>query len=214
MMPDDPLADAVAAKQAILAAQTASATLQVDNLIALTDYFKPPGALYETVPKFTPQDVHGGRPNTATLTMQAIGLPGNLTISSITFVGVDPNYPVGQTHLWFALLDDTYNLLAVTKDDGAAGSWATAAFTLPIATTAAGATTSFTTTYSGLHYVGITNAAATPIQLNQTAAPIGWATPPWLMFDSTAALTGPPAFPFTAAGPTSFQNGLLYAYVS
>lgn len=193
--------------------QTMVTTDQVQTVIVLTDYFKPLGALYETVPRYTNYGIGWNNANQQ-LILTGIGLPAGLTVSSITFgtivVGGAAGTPV---HQWFGLYDMAYNQLAVTADD-TTNPWLTDdKKTLPIAVTAAGAVSSFTTTYAGLHYLGMVTDATSGPTLLAAAECMMWNTDPPLSILADFSLATPPAFPFTA---TRSQNvaTILYGFVS
>ena len=104
-------------------------------------------------------------------------------------------------------------MLAQTADQLTA-AWGTfTAKTLNIAADANGAAANYTTTYSGLHYLGIMVAATTVPTL--TGGTPGTAVPglaPVLYGNADTGLTTPPAFPLTATSITAV-NGAPYAYV-
>lgn len=110
------------------------------------------------------------------------------------------------THQWAGLFDSARVLLAETADQGAAAIGATAKLSLAIAQIASGAASSFTTTYTGLHYIGILITATTvPRMYGTPSQPFGAGplTDTPAAGSSTTGLTTPPAFPFTAAAITA-----------
>ncbi len=68
---------------------------------------------------------------------------------------------VTPTNWWFSLHDSTRKALARTADQLTAAWAANTAKSLAIAQTTAGTATSYTTTYTGLHYLGIMIKATT-----------------------------------------------------
>lgn len=152
--------------------------------------------------------------NTGQLQLSAVPLPkgapvGHLQYPSASTAAVTP------AHWWFALFDQNLNMLAVTADQLTA-AWAASTYqSLAVATTAAGAATSFTTTYTGLYYIGIMMAAATTVSLvgGGHAAPTVIAQTPVLNGLSTGSLTAPPAFPFQAGAITP-SSSVIYAAVA
>lgn len=165
---------------------------------------KPAVALFESMPR---ANVNGDIAALATgqLTLFACYLPAGTKVSSITLVsGATPlNTGVNQ---WFALYDNALGKLAVTVDDTNVAWGATTAKTLSL--------TPFTTTYSGLHYIGVMVKATTPPSLAGAAVQGGiTALIPKLAGLSTAGLTNPASAPNPAAAITSF-GATIYAYVS
>lgn len=150
-----------------------------------------------------------------TLYLVPIWLLNGTVVNSITFVAGATNSLSGGTHQWFGLYDSSRVQLAVTSDDTSTAWAAQQAKTLNVATVASGSASSFTTTYTGLHYLGLMVAASTTM-VNITGSgasnpTIENATP---AFGGTnTGQTSPPAFPFTAATPT-IAGPLAYAYVS
>lgn len=173
-------------------------------------YAKPTSALVETYPRkdiSTSATVVSGR-----LVLAAIVLPAGLLVSNISFYN---NSAMGTpTHWWFGLYDNALAQLAVTADQTTT-AWPSATLqTLPVATIASGAASSFTTTYTGLYYIGQMQAATTPATINAvTVSGAGQALTPLLCGNSDSTQTTPPAFPHTAANIVS-QSVYLWGYVS
>lgn len=171
-----------------------------------TDALRPTAALAETVTRVgelgTAHALVSGR-----LDLVGIILPSGLTVTSISFVSsAGATTPTNQ---WFALFDNaaTPALLRQTADNTTT-AWAGSTIrTLAL-------TSSFVTTYTGLHYLGIMVAAATPTTL---MAALGLNTinglPPILAGFSTASLTTPASFTSPAIALTA-GNRIPYAYVS
>lgn len=167
----------------------------------------PTGAVAETYPR-----MNGTTTNIAsTLTSgrmhcYAVHLPKDTVCTNITFVSgtTAANTPTAQ---WFALYDSSRVLLRQTANDGST-AWADfVAKTLALSS-------SFTTTYSGLHYLGIMVAAATPPTLLgyvATSTVLGIA-PIVSGYDNTnTGLTT--TAPATAAALTT-GGSVAYAYVT
>ncbi|MFD8072147.1 glycosyl hydrolase family 28-related protein [Streptomyces sp. NPDC059718] len=150
------------------------------------------------------------------LFLSGILLPKGQVVSNLSYLS-DTTAAVSPTHWWFALLDSSLNLLAVTANQTTTAWAASTLKTLPVATIASGAASSFTTTYTGLHYIGVMVAASTVPTLVggisiRNAALLRTPYPGGL---STTALTTPPTFPFTAAAPSGSGNySPQWAYVS
>ena len=179
-----------------------------------SQYLQPSASLYETYPRWS---ITGSFTTVSgVLRMAAIALPSNLTIGHLVFMG-GATAASGQTHWWFGLYDNNLVQLATTADQ-TSGAWNTNAVnTLAIATIASGASTTFTTTYSGLHYLGFMMAATTVPSLNGQAGggvvqALGLATA--LVGTSDTGQTTPPAFPHTATALTTSQANYLYGYVA
>ncbi|MDE2096442.1 MAG: hypothetical protein KGL39_04290 [Patescibacteria group bacterium] len=163
---------------------------------------------------------NGGFTNTAqTITSQALYLSSivlakGVKVSNI-IVPSSSTAMVTPANWWFALFDSSANLLALTADQLTAGWAASTRKTLAIATVASGAATSFTTTYTGIHYVGVLVNAATPptlIGCSSTSSGIIFGTPPILTMATATGITTPPAFPYTAV--ESSYPGKIWAGVS
>ena len=144
-------------------------------------------------------------PAQGTLVCLAITLPAGMTIGHIIFSSLNAAAST-PTHWWFALLDSNLNLLAVTADQLTAAWAANTQKSLAIATTAQGTQSTFTTTYTGRHYLGIMMTATTRISLaasGQTGVGDPSAFAPILFGSSTASLTAAPTFPFTGTALTA-----------
>jgi hypothetical protein len=98
---------------------------------------------------------------TQRVSLFAIDLPAGLVVASITFVSGGTALATGS-HQYFGLYDSSRNLLRASNDDTSTAWGATTAKTLSL-------TSSFTTTYSGLHYVGILIEASTMPTLHGVA---------------------------------------------
>lgn len=176
----------------------------VTNLLATKQTkahpLRPTGSLYETFPRTF--QVSNVALTSGRLQMTAIDIPQGIAITSITFVsgGTGATSPTVQR---FGLFDSSRNLLRKTNDDGSTAWAPTTAKTLAL-------TSSFTTTYSGLHYVGCLVAAATPPNLRgvSSGAEIAGIAP----IIAGSADTGLTDMPSTAAALTA--GSLPYAYVS
>jgi hypothetical protein len=174
-------------------------------LIDDDDDVSPTASAYET---FSRESADANLPvlATGTLVFQAIFLPANTVISSITCVSGSTAAGT-PTNQWFAVYDQSLNKLAVTADDTTAVWNADAAKTLLISG-------GFTTTYSGLHYIGVMVKATTPPTLagQATRASIT-ALAPKSCGSSSTGLTNPASAPATAAAITAAAAS-IYAYIS
>jgi hypothetical protein len=148
------------------------------------------------------------------LGLTPIWLPTGLAVTSITFCS-GTTAGSGLTHSWYGLYNNSQAQLATTADDSGTATWAASSTrTLNIATIAAGASASFTTTYEGLYYVGLCIVGTTvPTYYGMTAAIGATTISPSLGGTNSTARTTPPAFPFTA--PTANQSSpMLWGYVN
>jgi hypothetical protein len=96
------------------------------------------------------------------VSMVAIGLPSGLTITSISFMSATTALGTG-THQYFGLYDNNLALLRATNDDTSTAWAANTVKTLNL-------TSTFTTTYDGLHYLAILVVATTVPTLAGVAA--------------------------------------------
>lgn len=178
-----------------------------------TNYLAPSGASYETFPRNGGGSAASGAPASGRLVLVAIALPVGLSVGRLAFVTASTaaNTP---THWWFGLYDSAGVQLATTADQTTTAWAASTVKSLPIATTAAGPATTYVTTYTGLYYLGFLMTATSPPGL--ASASLGTAVvgaAPILYGNSTASMTTPPAFPFTAAAITVATASMPYAYV-
>ena len=138
--------------------------------------------------------------------MQAIYLPANTVVSSITCVS-GATALATATNQWFALYDSALNKLSVSTDDTSTAWAADTAKTLSFAT-------AFTTTYSGLHYIGVMVKATTvPTLAGQATRASITGLAPKLTGTSTGSLTNPASAPAIAAALTAVAAS-IYAYTS
>lgn len=145
-----------------------------------------------------------------TLFLYGIPLDAGVIVSNISFY-TGTTAGASLSHVWVGLFDLNRVALALSADDTsgslASNSLITYALSAP-----------FTTTYRGLHYVGIMVAGTTPPTLSGLtglSTIVGGATAaaPKLNGSADTGLTTPPALPFTAAALTA-KNGMAYADVS
>jgi hypothetical protein len=156
------------------------------------------GTLGESIPRWGQAGTQI-TPASGTLYLTALALPAGVTCGHIAFCAGDtPGSSL--THWWFALYDSSLNQLAVTADQLTAAWNADNYKSLAIATIASGASATFTTTYTGLHYAGVMVAASgTPTlvsaaQVNGSiiqVAPVTGGT-------SDTSQGAPPSFPHAA----------------
>lgn len=147
------------------------------------------------------------------LTMGAIWLPSGYTVNNIAYL-FGTTGSVTATNWWFGLFSSARVLLATTADQLTATITASTITPKAIANTAAGAASSFTTTYEGVHYLGVVVAATTPPSVISTVTASTLNNlPPITCGTSNTGQTAPPAFPFTANAIT-VTSSPMYAYVN
>lgn len=159
------------------------------------------GALYETIDRDLCEEVNTAALSSGRLSLQAIWLPAGTTINSISFWSATTALATGTNQL-FGLYDSNLNLLRSSTNDTSTAWAANSRKTLSL-------TSSFTTTYSGLHYLGIMVAATTVPTLKGNTAKTGGqlnAGAPSMGGTSTTGLTT--ALPATAAAPGTVTTSI------
>lgn len=145
--------------------------------------------------------------------MTAIFLPANTIVNNLNMV-TGTTAAITPTHQWMGLYDNTRKLLAISADGLTAAMAASTALVYPIANTAAGAATSFVTTYSGLYYIGVVVVAGTqPTWAGVTGTAANNTQPPIVAGTSDTGLTVPETFPTTAGVITPTAQS-IYAYTT
>lgn len=99
-------------------------------------------------------------PTSGTLYLVPIWLPKGFVVNNIAFSS-SGTAGVSLTNWWFSLHDSAKKMIARTADQLAAAWAASTTKQIAIAQTTAGAGTSYTTTYAGLHYLGLMIKATT-----------------------------------------------------
>lgn len=123
------------------------------------------GAQYETVDRDMCDEVNTAVLSTGRLSLQAIWLPAGITIGSISFWSAT-TAGATLTNQLFGLYDLNLNLLRQSVNDTSTAWAANARKTLALSS-------AFTTTYTGLHYLGIMVAATTVPTLKGNTAKTG-----------------------------------------
>jgi hypothetical protein len=152
------------------------------------------GALYETMDRNLVDEVNTALLSSGRLSLQAIYLPAGVTINSISFWSATTAAGTPTNQL-FGLFDSSLNLLRSSANDTTTAWAANSKKTLTL-------TSSFTTTYSGIHYLGIMVTATTVPTIKGNTAKVGGqlnAAAPSMGGTSTTGLTT--ALPATAAAP-------------
>ena len=176
------------------------------------DAIRPAGR-YETTSRLRAGTT--STPTSGSLYLVPVWLPKGAVISNIGFVsgGTAASAP---TNYWFTLHDRSKVALARTADQLTAAWAANTAKSLAIAQTTAGAATSYTTTYAGLHYYGVMIKATTVCSLvseGSVADVLASVSPGFGGTD--AGLSTPPtvtAGAFTAGAFGTGSGILLYGY--
>jgi hypothetical protein len=150
-----------------------------------------------------------------TLQVTAIFVPANTVVNNFNWVS-GSTAASGPTHQWTALYDNNLNQLAISADGTSTAIAGNTLITYPVANVAAGASTTFTTTYGGLYYFGILVTVSTtmPTLMGATdAATTIKNIAPKLTGTSSTGLTTPTTFPTTAGAITATVSP-FYAYLT
>lgn len=150
-------------------------------------YLAPTGALGQTLPRTQALITNAAILTSGTLRMSGLFLPAGTLITSISFMAATGL--TNPTNWWFGLYNSSLVGLRLTADQ------TTTAWANNTSKTVA-LTSTYTTTYTGLYYVGIMVAAGAAGQFfgvqPGSAGPTS-AVAPILTFSSTTGLTTPPA---------------------
>ena len=164
------------------------------NTPYLNNRFVLSGALFETFDRNLCDEVNSSVLSSGRLSLQAIYIPKDILVSSISFWSATTALATATNQL-FGLYDSSFNLLRQSVNDGATAWAANSRKTLALSGT-------FTTTYSGIYYLGIMVAATTVPTLKgntgKTGGQLG-AGAPSMGGTSTTGLTT--TLPATAAAP-------------
>lgn len=154
------------------------------------------GALYETFDRNLCNEVNMALLSTGRLSLQAIYIPAGTVVSSISFWSATTAAGTPTNQL-FGLYDSSLNLLRSSTNDTTTAWAANSRKTLSL-------TSTFTTTYSGIYYLGIMVTATTVPTIKGNTAKVGGqlnAGAPSMGGTSTTGLTT--ALPATAAAPAA-----------
>jgi hypothetical protein len=130
------------------------------------------GVLAATLPRINVTVATAGLTTSGSVYMTAINLPTGLKVSNIAALTGTGTLKTSGTHGWYVLCDNNRVVRAATADQvDAATVWGVASTEYPLAIANAGgaSATSFTTTYTGLHYIGFMVANTAGSQPNMTA---------------------------------------------
>lgn len=131
---------------------------------AFNNTLLPTGAIAQAYDRYAvPGTNTAGNLTSGTLLMLAVALPKGVLVSSVSFLS-GTTAGVALTNQWAVLTDSSRVVLAVSPDGTSAawGSGTTKTFSFG---------TPFTTTYSGLHYIGINVTAGTVPNLLGSVTP-------------------------------------------
>jgi hypothetical protein len=196
----------VGADHAVLLADSSQSTGLVWSGALATPYLVPSGAIAETIPRSYNAWVSATPLSSGRLSLFAIVLTSGTVITSVSFLSGSSGTSTA-THQIFGLYDSSLNLLRPTNDDTTTTWSALTTKTLTL-------TSTFTTTYTGLHYVAILVVGGVP-QLIHGNNSSGVATAmngltPIISGNSGSGLSSLP----DPASALSSDNGPFYAWVS
>ena len=179
----------------------------------------PSTNLKSTIAQTMPFEIAGSNnsvisPSTGVMNLTAILIPGGQTIANINFIS-SASVSVGGTHLWFALYDDGRGsssagqlaLLGQTNDNGGNMGGNVGLSLL----------TPYTTTYSGIYFLGFMCTAATQMPQLAGSARNGTATiqvSPYVTFSSGTAGSGLTNQAPNPSGAVTSNASNIYAYIS
>jgi hypothetical protein len=116
----------------------------------LTDGRRSTGCTFETYVREASATQTGAAVISGQLRMGAINLPSGFPVASISFLAGTTAYVAGSSiHFWVALYNSSLGLLRQSTDNTSGPVWGQGA----LLTTAL--SSSYTTTYAGLHYLGL-----------------------------------------------------------
>jgi hypothetical protein len=192
---------------------------------ALTS-FVPPGSTLAVAPSLTvaetiPRAVGAQSVTISTVSgtiyMVGVYIPINTVINNFNVVTGSTASSNDVTINWAALTNASRVMLAASANATAQLTPAGFVNTLPVATTAAGAATSFTTTYSGLYYiaytVGVTTTQPTLTGVTAAGTELTKIVPILMGTSSTAATATVPTFP-TTFGAITATASIIYSYLN
>ncbi|MEV5977480.1 right-handed parallel beta-helix repeat-containing protein [Streptomyces sp. NPDC052114] len=183
-------------------------TSPFDSVGAVDEAWRPAGR-WETTSRLR----CGGdtQPTSGWLYLVPIWLPKGAVVSNITFVS-GSTAGATLTNQWFTLHNSARVALARTADATTAAWAANTAKTLAVAQTTAGAASSYTTTYSGWHYLGVMVAATTPPSLLGEGRLLSQASTSPGLGATNSGQTTPPTVTAGAFTAAAFSSGAILAY--
>lgn len=151
-------------------------------------------------------------PVSGALYLTPIWLPKGLVVSSISFCS-GGTAAVSPTNQWFTLHNSSRVALARTADNTTTAWAANTVKTLNIAQTTAGSASTYTTTYTGLHYLGFMVAASTmPNIVGEGSLPAAVANTAPGFGPTNSSQTTPPTVTSGAFTAAAFSGAGILAY--
>jgi hypothetical protein len=144
---------------------------------------------------------------TGVIVLAAVYLPANVSVGYLSYL-TGGTAAVTPTHQWMGLFDKSLSMLAKTADATTTAIAANQVYNNAIATIASGASSTFTTTYSGRYFVGLSVSASTMPTLtgfSGQATALGSVLIPALNGTSSTQ-AAPPSFSYTAGAITATAN--------
>jgi hypothetical protein len=189
-------------------------TSPFDSAGAMDVAMRPSGR-YETTSRLRAGT--SNTPTSGTLYLVPIWLPKGAVVSNISFAS-GSTAAATPTNWWFTLHNSAKVALARTADQTTTAWAANTVKTLAIAQTTAGSATSYTTTYTGLHYLGVMIKATTVPSLVSEGSVADFLASVSPGFGGTdAGMSTPPTVTSGAFTAGTFGTGsgiLLYGYVT
>lgn len=183
------------------------------NNADLSLYLAPSGATGETFPR-AQATTYFSSLTSEQVYVSAIPLPKNLQINDISMVvGGAAFTTVDVTHGWYALLDSSRVVRAVSADQ-TSGNWGTTFTTVTLPVTSGG---TYTTTYGGLYYVALCiTFTSTSGEFSGASATVGGVTglAPILQGTSSTGQTTPPGLGGTLSAITNVAADRFYAWTT
>lgn len=165
----------------------------------------PSGGLAETFPRWL-SSVNAG-PSSSLVSMTAIPLPKGLTVTNITFI-TGSSAESGGTHGWYALMDSSGKVLAVSADQTGATVWGSANAPLTLAMG-----TPYVTPSAGTYYVAVSvTATGMPTFASNNLSVTSASRQVPMLCGSAGNQAAPPAV--NATFSISSATNCFYAYVS
>jgi hypothetical protein len=143
--------------------------------------------------------------STGVLYVAGVSLNNNVTISNLV-LQPGTTGDAGPTHQWMGLWDWRGNQLATSADATSTAITASTPTVYPIATTAAGAATSYVTAYAGLYYIGVCLTTGNAPVLTAEVSFTGVTTLPPILTGTATGQAAPFAFPATLGTITPTAN--------
>jgi hypothetical protein len=188
--------------------QVGASGLAVQNLGVFKDPRMPTGVLGETLPRFG--TYWGSNPalTSGTLHLASIVLPAGTTVTNIGFYSAGA--AVTPTHWWFSLYNSSGTLLSQTADQTSTAWGNNTPKVLALGAAQ-------TTAYTGVYFLGICMAAATPVAMVTATATyysvlsdgaLGGAEYGWVKTNDTSLTDTAPA----SFGTRSYVGGYSGVY--